>query len=101
MTTLAKRSLTVKAGLPLFVLTLAASLAFSGSAEAQEAGGLLSDLAQGLNNAAPGSDAAASLSGRIIQLIALMTVLSIAPGVLVGQDHLVGIHRVSVQLPLL
>ncbi|PFG61894.1 flagellar biosynthetic protein FliP [Thioclava sp. ES.031] len=83
MTTLAKRSLMAKAGLPLFVLTLAASLAFSGSAEAQEAGGLLGDLAQGLNNAAPGSDAAASLSGRIIQLIALMTVLSIAPGVLV------------------
>nr|WP_238321280.1 flagellar type III secretion system pore protein FliP [Thioclava atlantica] len=73
-----------KPGLALLIgLTLAASLALSGSAQAQEAGGLLGDLARGLNNAAPGSDAAASLSGRIIQLIALMTVLSIAPGVLV------------------
>ncbi|OWY00889.1 MULTISPECIES: flagellar type III secretion system pore protein FliP [Thioclava] len=80
---LTKRFLTAQPGLPLVALTLVASLAFSSGAEAQEAGGLLSDLAQGLNNAAPGSDASASLSGRIIQLIALMTVLSIAPGVLV------------------
>ena len=47
------------------------------------AGDLLSSISGALSNAAPGTDDQASLSGRIIQLIALMTVLSIAPGLLV------------------
>ncbi|MFC2970545.1 flagellar type III secretion system pore protein FliP [Acidimangrovimonas pyrenivorans] len=62
----------------LTVLALAA-----GAAQAQDAGGILQGLSQMVGNVAPGSDAGASLSGRILQLIALMTVLSIAPGLLV------------------
>jgi flagellar biosynthetic protein FliP len=49
---------------------------------AQDAGGLLQSLSGALGDAAPGSDESASLSGRILQFIALMTVLSIAPGLL-------------------
>lgn len=52
-------------------------------APAQEAGGFLDAISQTLSDAAPDSDEAASLSGRILQLIALMTVLSIAPGLLI------------------
>ena len=56
----------------------------TGAAQAQDgAGDLLSSISGALSNAAPGTDDQASLSGRIIQLIALMTVLSIAPGLLV------------------
>lgn len=47
------------------------------------AGDLIGGLAQALGGGAAGSADSASLSGRIIQLIALMTVLSIAPGLLV------------------
>jgi flagellar biosynthetic protein FliP len=52
-------------------------------AVAQDAGGLLDDLAGVLGDAPEGSDERATLSGRIIQLIALTTVLSVAPGLLV------------------
>ncbi|MAL97702.1 MAG: flagellar biosynthetic protein FliP [Alteromonadaceae bacterium] len=51
--------------------------------QAQDGGSLLSSLSDALSDAAPGSDERATLSGRIIQLIAAMTVLSIAPGLLV------------------
>ncbi len=53
-------------------------------AMAQElgAGGLLDALSDTFSDAPAGSDERASLSGRIIQLIALMTILSIAPGLL-------------------
>ncbi|WP_159966609.1 flagellar type III secretion system pore protein FliP [Profundibacterium mesophilum] len=50
---------------------------------AQEAAGLLDSLSQALGGAPDGSDERASLSGRLLQIIALMTVLSIAPGLLV------------------
>ncbi len=53
------------------------------AAPAPTAGALLGGLAQALGGGAAGSADSASLSGRIIQLIALMTVLSIAPGLLV------------------
>lgn len=46
-------------------------------------GSLLRDLSSALGDAEPGSDDGASLSGRLIQLFALITVLSIAPGLLV------------------
>ncbi|WP_249138843.1 flagellar type III secretion system pore protein FliP [Actibacterium sp. MT2.3-13A] len=59
------------------------ALFWAAPAAAQDAGGLLGSLSQALGDAPPGSDAQASLSGRILQLIALMTVLSIAPGLLV------------------
>ncbi len=49
---------------------------------AQDAGGLLESLSGVLSDAPPGSDERATLSGRILQLIALMTVLSVAPGLL-------------------
>lgn len=52
--------------------------------QAQDAGaGLLSAIGDALSNAPQGSDERATLSGRILQLIAVMTVLSIAPGLLV------------------
>ncbi|MCU4654323.1 flagellar type III secretion system pore protein FliP [Roseibacterium sp. SDUM158016] len=53
------------------------------TASAQDAGGLLDDLAGVLGEAPEGSDERATLSGRIIQLIALTTVLSVAPGLLI------------------
>jgi flagellar biosynthetic protein FliP len=55
----------------------------SGVANGQDAGGFLDDLAGVIGDAPEGSDERATLSGRIIQLIALTTVLSIAPGLLV------------------
>lgn len=51
-------------------------------AQAQDATGLLDTLAGALTDAAPGTDERATLSGRILQFIALMTVLSVAPGLL-------------------
>ncbi|UWR32807.1 flagellar type III secretion system pore protein FliP [Sulfitobacter sp. W027] len=64
-------------GLALLVL-----LASSGMAMAQD-GGFLSTLSDVIGDTAPGSDENANLSGRIVQFIALVTVLSIAPGLLV------------------
>jgi flagellar biosynthetic protein FliP len=55
----------------------------SGVANAQDAGGFLDDLAGVIGDAPEGSDERATLSGRLIQLIALTTVLSVAPGLLV------------------
>ncbi|QEW25619.1 Flagellar biosynthetic protein FliP precursor [Roseovarius indicus] len=46
-------------------------------------GSLLRDLSSDLSGAEPGSDQSAGLSGRLLQLFALVTVLSIAPGLLV------------------
>ena len=66
----------------LSALAAGAVLSAAGAAGAQQMGDLLGGLSQALG-AAPGTAASASLSGRIIQLIALMTVLSIAPGLLV------------------
>ncbi|EYD73653.1 flagellar type III secretion system pore protein FliP [Limimaricola hongkongensis] len=51
-------------------------------AMAQDGAGVLGALGDVFSDAAPGSDERASLSGRILQLVALMTVLSIAPGLL-------------------
>ena len=65
---------------------LAAVLLLGGAvaASAQDAGGgLLSSITDALSDAPTGSDERATLAGRVIQLVALMTVLSIAPGLLV------------------
>jgi len=62
------------AGLLLFATT---------SIAAAQDGGFLGTLSDVVGNAAPGSDDNANLSGRIVQFIALITVLSIAPGLLV------------------
>jgi flagellar biosynthetic protein FliP len=62
---------------------LVALVVLSGVANGQDAGGFLDDLAGVIGDAPEGSDERATLSGRIIQLIALTTVLSIAPGLLV------------------
>ena len=70
---------------PLFaggVLALGLVL-FAGQAMAQDGSSILSTITDALSDAPPGSDERASLSGRILQLIAAMTVLSIAPGLLV------------------
>ena len=61
---------------------LALMLVGAGPALAQDAGGLLESLSGALSDAAPGTDERATLSGRILQFIALMTVLSVAPGLL-------------------
>jgi flagellar biosynthetic protein FliP len=53
------------------------------AAQAQDGGSFLSGITDALSDSAPGSDERATLSGRILQLIAAMTVLSIAPGLLV------------------
>ncbi|ETX28904.1 flagellar type III secretion system pore protein FliP [Roseivivax isoporae] len=66
------------------LLSAAALLALAAlPATAQEAGGFLGALSDALSDAQPGSDENAQLSGRIVQLLALFTVLSIAPGLLV------------------
>ncbi|KGM46953.1 flagellar biosynthesis protein flip [Pseudooceanicola atlanticus] len=52
-------------------------------AAAQDGGSFLSSITDALSDAAPGTDERATLSGRILQLIAGITVLSIAPGLLV------------------
>ena len=53
------------------------------AASAQDGGGFRGTLSDLVGDAAPGTDENASLSGRIVQFIALVTVLSIAPGLLV------------------
>lgn len=72
-------------GLAGQIIIVAMALMAAQAANAQEAdiGGLVRDLASGLGGAAPGTDAGASFSGRLIQLFALVTVISIAPGLLI------------------
>ena len=53
------------------------------SAQEADIGELIRDLSTQFGGTEPGSDDGASLSGRLIQLFALITVLSIAPGLLV------------------
>lgn len=53
------------------------------SAQDTEIGGLIRDLSSQLGGVSPGSDEGASLSGRLIQLFAVLTALSVAPGLLV------------------
>ena len=64
--------------LPCAALALAAA-----PAGAQGAGDLLQDVSAALGGAPEGSDDQAALSGRVLQLLALTTVLSVAPGLLV------------------
>ena len=78
----------MRAPLPLALslgaaMALAVAIPAGAQDAAQEAGGLLDTITGALSDAPSGSDARASLSGRIIQMIALMTVLSVAPGLLV------------------
>jgi flagellar biosynthesis protein FliP len=76
----APRSLFLRTGLASLILLLACTL----PAAAQDTGaGLLSSITDALSDAPSGSDERATLSGRILQLIAVMTILSIAPGLLV------------------
>jgi flagellar biosynthesis protein FliP len=71
--------MTARFGTRIAVLaTLIAATAMP--AQAQDASGLLSSLAQGLGS--PQGETSA-MSGRILQMLALMTVLSVAPGLLV------------------
>lgn len=63
----------------LIVLCSATSLA----AQEADIGELVRDLAAQIGGTEAGSDESATLSGRLIQLFALITVLSIAPGLLV------------------
>lgn len=66
--------------LPLAAVALLLS---GGPAAAQESAGLLNELAGVLSDAPEDSEERATLSGRILQLVALTTVLSVAPGLLV------------------
>jgi flagellar biosynthetic protein FliP len=52
-------------------------------AQSSEFGNILQDLSGTLSSTEPGSNESASLSGRILQLFGLITILSIAPGLLV------------------
>ena len=61
----------------------ALALPWAGPAMAQDAGGLLQDVAAAVGRAADGAAPDATLSGRIVQLLAITTVLSLAPGLLV------------------
>lgn len=76
-------------GRPLIRLLLAVGIlalvgmVFATTAGAQDANSILSTITEALSDAPQGSDERASLSGRILQLIAAMTVLSLAPGLLV------------------
>ncbi|WP_353535940.1 flagellar type III secretion system pore protein FliP [Cognatishimia sp. WU-CL00825] len=62
-----------------------AAVVLTSPAFAQDAdiGSLIRDLSSTFGQSEAGSDANATLSGRIIQLFALVTVLSVAPGLLV------------------
>ncbi|EAQ01970.1 flagellar biosynthesis protein [Pseudooceanicola batsensis HTCC2597] len=76
-----RAGLTVRPAVPaLLALGL---LWHGGPAVAQDGGSFLSSVTDALSDAAPGSDERATLAGRLIQLVAAMTVLSIAPGLLV------------------
>lgn len=61
----------------------ALALLCAGPAAAQDAGGLLQDVAAAVDRAAGSAAPGATLSGRIVQLLAITTVLSLAPGLLV------------------
>jgi flagellar biosynthetic protein FliP len=66
------------------LLLLTASLAAAQNAgEAQTTGAILAPLAELIGGAPSGSAEGAALSGRIIQIIGLLTVLSVAPGLLI------------------
>ncbi|MGR3321916.1 MAG: flagellar type III secretion system pore protein FliP [Pseudooceanicola sp.] len=52
-------------------------------AQAQEAGSILGAIGDALSDAPEGSDERATLTGRLIQVIAAITVLSLAPGLLI------------------
>ncbi|ETX16306.1 flagellar biosynthesis protein FliP [Roseivivax halodurans JCM 10272] len=65
------------------ILLTALLVPLAGAAAAQDAGGFLGAVADALGDAPAGSDDRAQLSGRIVQLLALFTVLSVAPGLLV------------------
>lgn len=71
-----------RAPLPITIATLALIALPGLPATAQDGAGVLDALGDVFSDAAPGTDERATLSGRIIQLVALMTVLSIAPGLL-------------------
>lgn len=60
-----------------------AAFAAATPATAQDLGGFIEGLSETLGGAEPDSDESAELSGTIIQLIALITILSISPGLLV------------------
>lgn len=65
-------------------LSCAVGFAFPAVVNAQDIGGsLLESLSGALSNAPAGSGERATLSGNIVQLVFLMTVLSVAPGLLV------------------
>ena len=64
----------------LLLAPLGANMAFAQDADL---GGLIRELSSALSNEQPGSDTATSLSGRLLQIFALVTVLSVAPGLLV------------------
>lgn len=69
----------------VIAISSAAYLILGQSAAAQEAdfGSMVRDLSSTFGSVAPGSDQGASLSGRLIQLFAIITALSVAPGLLV------------------
>jgi flagellar biosynthetic protein FliP len=69
-----------------FAITLSGALVLNSSAalaQESELGSLIRDFSTTLSSEANDGDAGSTLSGRVIQLFALITILSIAPGLLV------------------
>jgi flagellar biosynthetic protein FliP len=65
------------------LIALALLLLTAPMAAAQNAGDFITPLAELIGGAPEGSAEGAALSGRIIQIVALITVLSVAPGLLI------------------
>ena len=72
----------VMCGLALVLAGVVAS-ASTGWAQEADLGSMVRDLSSAFGDVTPGTDEGASLSGRLIQLFAIITVLSVAPGLLV------------------
>ena len=75
-------SLSLTTGTAILVAALIV-LGSAGSAQEADLGSMVRDLSSAFGDVTPGTDEGASLSGRLIQLFAIITVLSVAPGLLV------------------
>lgn len=67
----------------LAIVLIATGFLATPLAAQEDFGGLLRELSSTISGEEPGSEGTTSLAGRLIQLFALITVLSIAPGLLV------------------
>ena len=78
----------------LAIVLIATGFLATPLAAQEDFGGLLRELSSTISGEEPGSEGTTSLAGRLIQLFALITVLSIAPGLLVVMTSFTFCHRV-------